>query len=299
MQSPLPEPFRPLKRLAVAAGAKWTALSQDDALLLAELARLGWRADTLVWNHPHVAWSNYRHVLLRAVWDYHLHPNQFSRWVERLTSEGISIWNPAATIAWNMNKRYLVELAERGFDVVPTLYFPRGASAHLGDVMEQKGWRSVVIKPAVSASAYQTWRTDAWRARQFQKPFEECLTQQDMLVQPFWEDIERFGEWSLVFLGGEFSHAVLKRPQPGDFRVQEEYGGSSTAAAPPQAAVDMSHHLLAAVAPNALYARIDGFDGGGRFVLMELELIEPHLFLSLVPESAARMAKAIDRLLLQ
>ncbi len=116
-------------------------------------------------------------------------------------------------------------------------------------------------------------------------------------MQPYCDEVERQGEWSLIFLGGEFSHAVRKRPQPGDFRVQTEYGGSAEVADPPPGSVQIGQRLLASFERPLLYARVDGFDCMGRFVLMELELIEPFLFLSLAPHAALRMAEAIDKLL--
>jgi len=236
-------------------------------------------------------------VLLRACWDYHLYPGAFTGWLERLSRDHITVWNPPQVVSWNMNKCYLLDLQKRGFEVVPTVWLPKGSKANLSEVIEERGWQSAVVKPAISASAYQTWRTDMWRSRQFQKSFEECLSRQDMLVQPYCDEVERQGEWSLIFLGGEFSHAVRKRPQPGDFRVQTEYGGSAEVADPPPGSVQIGQRLLASFERPLLYARVDGFDCMGRFVLMELELIEPFLFLSLAPRAALRMAEAIDKLL--
>src|SRR5262249_12838978 len=158
-------------------------------------------ADTLIWNRPQSPWGAYRNVLLRTCWDYHLYPGAFTAWLERLSREQIAGWNPPQVVQWNMNKRDLFELERRGIDVVPTVWLPKGSNANLSELIEERGWSSAVVKPAISASAYQTWRTDTWRARQFQKSFDECLSRQDMLVQPYRKEVEQEGEWSLVFLG--------------------------------------------------------------------------------------------------
>jgi len=155
------------------------------------------------------------------------------------------------------------------------------------------GWREAVIKPAVSASAFGTWRSSTETAFRDQSRLEQLLSAGDVMVQPLLSEVGDAGEWSLVFLGGSFSHAVLKRPAAGDYRVQWEFGGSAVSAAPARRLIADAGRVLAAVPGDALYARVDGVEREGRLVLMELELIEPHLFLGWDDGAAGRLAEAL------
>jgi glutathione synthase/RimK-type ligase-like ATP-grasp enzyme len=207
------------------------------------------------------------------------------------------LWNPPAVILGNLDKRYLIDLAGQGVDVVPTVCVRAGEEQRLGGIIERHAWEDVVVKPAISASARGTWRTSRAAARQDEARFAAQSRDQDLLVQPYCPEVASHGEWSLVFFDGEFTHAVLKKPADGDFRVQRHFGGQPMAAAPSARLVEQASALLARIAGRLLYARVDGIERNGDFVLMELELNEPYLFLSLSDVAAARFADAIVRIL--
>jgi len=301
--------------LKSAALVTWSGLPQlaaDDRLLAAELARRGVRADAAVWDDRAVDWSSYDAVILRSTWDYHKRVGEFVAWVDELRARGVRLWNPAAVVCGNVHKRYLVELARRGYAVVPTELVPRGSGVRLRDVMDARGWGRVVVKPAVSATAFRTFVCGAPPSRRPDTPasgrpprrrrdqpagrrraeadFDALLEDVDVLVQPFLDEVAADGEWSLVFFGGHFSHAVIKRPSAGDFRVQSDFGGSAERREPPPRLIGEARALLQAVGQPLLYARVDGVDRDGRFMLMELELTEPSLFLD--PSAAVRLADA-------
>jgi len=113
------------------------------------------------------------------------------------------------------------------------------------------------------------------------------------MVQPFLDAIGIEGEWSLVFFAGEFSHAVLKRPAPGDFRVQDEHGGTAAPGRPPAGVIESARRALEAVSEPWIYARVDGCAPGGVFQLLELEMLEPTLYLDTGPEPAGHFARTI------
>jgi glutathione synthase/RimK-type ligase-like ATP-grasp enzyme len=206
-----------------------------------------------------------------------------------------------------MDKRYLRALAGRGVPVVPTAWVERGDARPLAGILAAHGWRDAVVKPVVSASAHATWRTGASASAgadagaEAEARFRAQCADGAVMVQPFLEVIRDGGEWSLVFVDGAFSHAVRKRPAPGDFRVQQEHGGSAEPAAAPAALVAHGRAALAAAqaaagsASGALYARVDGCETDAGFLLMELELLEPSLFLGADDGAAARLAAAIGR----
>ena len=177
--------------------------------------------------------------------------------------------------------------------MLPTAWLSRATPADLHALLEVRGWREAVVKPAVSASAHGTWRTSLDRAREDQPRLDELLSHAEVLVQPLAPEVARDGEWSFVFFGGEYSHAVLKRPAAGDFRVQKELGGSEAALEPPPAMLAQARAVTAHIPGSWLYARVDGIDRGGVLTLFELELIEPVLFLGMDAGAPRRLANAI------
>lgn len=284
-----------MNRIAFVTYAGLPGLSNDDRLAAAELTRLGAAVDAVVWDDSAVRWGSYDRVVIRSCWDYHLRPAAFLNWLARLEADRVSLWNPAPVVRANVDKGYLVDLAAAGVPVVPTVRLERGEKADLPGLLAERGWDEAVVKPAVSASAFRTRRVqreDADTAAA-QADLEEMLAASGALIQRFLPEIQTRGEWSFLFLGGEYSHAVLKRPKTGDFRVQEELGGSSVLERPEPALVDQARAVTATIPRPWLYARVDGVEIGGVFTLMELELIEPALFLGWEPEAPARFASAI------
>lgn len=175
--------------------------------------------------------------------------------------------------------------------VSPIRLVKAGSPADLSQVMKAEGWAEAVVKPAISADAADTRRVKVGAARAHAPWFKELAVARDVLVQPFVPAILE-GEWSFVFFAGAFSHAVLKRPAPGEWRVQPRLGVVTSIVEPSTAQLAFARKAVAA-APACLYARVDAVFTADGPLLMELELIEPYLFLDLAPASAARFAKAI------
>ena len=280
-------------RVALVTYAQLPSLSDDDRLVLPELGRLGVRAEPATWNDPGVRWSHFDGVVLRSCWDYHLASDDFHRWIEDLEHAGVPMFNPPRVLRWNASKTYLRELAERGVDVVPTRWVEQGSDIALATVMEEEGWSEVVIKGSVSASAHDTWLVPMHGAALREPDFRRLVERGPVLVQPFIESIGRDGEWSLLFFGGEFSHAVIKRPKAGDFRVQTNFGGSYELAVESEELQAQARAALVAAPEMCVYARVDGCVEAGRLRLMELELLEPDVFLRLDSRAPARFAEAI------
>lgn len=275
-------------------------LSPDDRLLIEPLRGLGVEAVAVAWDADNVDWSAFDGVVVRSCWDYHRRHAEFLAWMDRVTALGVPMWNPPALMRWNSDKKYLLDLAGLGVLTVPTRIIARGESPRLADVLCDHEWARAVVKPSVSASAHETWLTSMNRAADHQSRFEALLERIDVLVQPYVCEVAEQGEWSLVFLGDEFSHAVLKRPAVGDFRVQAEHGGTSERCPAPESLVCSAAEVLrrAPVNDGTLYARVDGYTApSGDFILMELELIEPLLYLADDATAPSRFARRIaDRL---
>ncbi len=282
-----------MKRIALATSAKLPTLNDDDRLLIPALAELGLGAVPAVWDSPDVCWEEFQGVLVRSCWDYHHRLEEFLAWVSRLERAGVPVWNTPAVLRWNSHKGYLRDLAARGVPIVPTRWLARGRRVDLARLLRDERWSDVVVKPAVSASATDTWRTSAATAGVDQGRLEELLRAGDVMVQPFIQEVCDPGEWSIILFGGRFSHAVRKRPAAADYRVQWEFGGTAAPMAPPARLVADAAAVMAALPGHPLYARVDGVERDGRLMLMELELIEPHLFLAWDAGATGRLAAAL------
>jgi len=281
------------RSLALVTYDKLPLLSPDDQLVRAALERRGVRAEPVVWDDPSVEWARFDAIVVRSCWDYHLRYEQFMRWIDARAAEDVVLWNPPSLLHWNSDKRYLRELEERGVAVVPTCWVERGSHATLAEICAIMGWTDLVVKPAVSASAHSTWRALPSRQADAER-FTREIGQGTVLVQPLVEQVARDGELSLVFLGESFSHAVVKRPKPGDFRVQHEHGGSADLVRVSDEVIEEAARALSAAPASTIYARVDGCLVDGGFVLMELELLEPSLFFSLAPAAAERFAELLS-----
>ncbi len=291
---------RPL--VALVTFAAHPELTADDQLLADALVGHGVAGHAVAWDSD-ADWDGYGAIVLRSCWDYHRRLPAFLGWLDRLDAAGVTVCNPVHVVRWNADKRYLRDLELLGVPVVPTWWCERSDDATLAAVLADTGWDAVVIKPSVSASAQHTWRTSRSAAREDDARFRALRKRGTVLVQPFVSAVTDDGEWSLVFIAGVYSHAVLKRPRADDFRVQHEHGGGAVLAVPSAATIEQAEAALAAVgtffgsADRAafLYARVDGCVVDGTFVLMELELIEPALFLGEAPGAAERLATALVR----
>ena len=281
--------------IALATSAAYADLSPDDRLLIAPLRARGITAEPAVWDDPAVRWDAYDAVVVRSCWDYHLRADAFARWIDRLEGAGVPLWNPPRVLRWNADKRYLRDLAGDGVPTVPTRWADGSTRESLAELLASSGWTDAVVKPAVSASAFRTWRVSARDAPAHESEFRATLAAGPALVQPFVRAVVGEGEWSLVFLGGAYSHAALKRPRAGDFRVQPEHGGSSVRAEPEPRVIAQADAIVRRYAGDCLYARVDGVVDDGALRLMELELVEPHLFLEMRAEAAELLADAIAR----
>lgn len=274
-------------RLALATYAELAQLHEDDRSVIDPLHRLGMDATPEVWDDPKVRWSEFDAVILRSTWNYYLTPAAFLAWVD-LVGQVSRLWNPPAVVRWNSHKSYLNELAARGVPVVPTELCPDLPSALR--TIEARGWDRAILKAAVSAGAYRTYRVDRSATFDGPPPWVAAPPLGELLVQPYFDEVERSGERSLVFLRGVYSHAFLRAPrlQPGSTLVE----GRSVQ--PSEDELALGRAALAAAPGPTLYGRVDMVrDPAGIPTLMELELIEPHLHLLSHPTAASAFAQAI------
>lgn len=280
--------------IALATSAALPGLAPDDRHLLHALRRLGVAAEPVVWEDPHHDWSAAAGCVIRSTWDYAYRREAFLAWSRRVAG-AIPLWNPAPVVEWNTHKRYLVDLADRGVPTVPTLVLPAGPPAHLAAVLRQRGWADVVLKAAVAQTGRYLMRVTPDRVAQGQRHLDRLQPHEDMLVQPFVPGVLDGGETSVVLVDGEVSHVVRKRAAAGDFRVHDDYGGSLEAGSATARELEVAHRAVAAVGQPLLYARVDLVPGPDGPIVMELELVEPELYLGHAEGAAERLAEAIVR----
>lgn len=268
-------------------------LTKDDQSLIAPLAKHNIEARPAIWSDANLNWSQADAILIRSCWDYHLRLKEFLAWTSALEQAKVRVLNPAPMLRWNTNKIYLRELEEKGVPIVPTLWPEPGFQ--LKQELQARKWERAVVKPRVSATAYRTLLTSPDNTGDAQTLINDLIRGPGAMVQEFLEEVQSHGEWSLIFFSGQFSHAVVKTPKSGDFRSQEEFGGDIRNTPPSKSLIQTASRALAAIHPTPLYARVDGVESRGQFRLMELELIEPALYLNLADGAAERFADAIMR----
>lgn len=266
----------------------------EDGLVQSALERRGLRTARLDWARPDFDWSNTRAALFRTTWEYFHRIDEFVAWLDRV-GPGTRFINPVSQVRWNMQKRYLDDLGSRGVRIVATHFVERGSSDSLAAVLDATGWDEAVLKPVVSGAARETYRITPDDTGKLDKRFRKLVAAEAMMLQPFQHAIMDDGELSLMVIGGRFTHAVRKQARPGDFRVQDDHGGTVHGhdATPDQIA--FAEAATAACSPLPLYARVDVVrDNDGFLALMELELIEPEMFFRMHPPAAEMMAEAVE-----
>jgi len=297
--------MKPLADVALLTDSRYTAATAaaddwylanilaDDSLLQDALARRCITSVRVDWANPDVDWEQYRCAVFRSTWDYHERPAEFSTWLQRVESTTI-LCNPAETIRWNMDKHYLRDLQERGMAVVPSRFVERGTKATLAELLAETRWSEAVVKPCVSGAARHTYRVTPATAGDLEHVIQQLLAVESLILQPFQQDIINVGEDTLMVFGGRYSHAVRKVAKVGDFRVQDDHGGTTHHYQPTNEQIEMAERVVAACRPTPAYARVDLIRSNeGQLAVMELELIEPELWLRFHPPAAETFADAI------
>lgn len=281
-------------RIAIATCAQHDRDKVDDRLLAAAFAARMVDPPPYVWDGEQPDWSDFDACLIRSTWDYHDKHEEFLAWTREVAAE-TRLWNPPELVAWNSNKTYLRELSEAGVRIVPTVWVERGSAVELEEVLTGRDWEEAVVKPVVDLGAHNLQR--AQRGEE-STALDTVLQRGDAMVQPFLPSVKEKGELSLIYIDGHLTHTVRKRPAPGDFRVQSIWGGTATRDDPSQAEVELAEQALAQLHEPPLYARVDLVAGpDGAPCLIELELIEPNLYLKEHPPAAELLANAALKLL--
>ena len=267
----------------------------DYDLSYPAMADYDWQVEPVAWRDPNLVWNDFDAVYICTPWDYTEHFDQFIAVLERIERSRALLVNPVSLVHWTLEKTYLRDLEERGAAIVPSLWFDDIDVHDIASWFARIGSDKLVIKPVVGVNADDAYVLTEPLAPELTDHLASTFSRRPFFVQPFADNILAEGEFSLFFFGGIYSHAILKTPKTGDFRVQEEHGADIQSVTPSSDLVATAQSVLQLVEPQPMYVRADFVRGNdGQFWLMELELIEPSLYLRMDADAPARFAAAFD-----
>lgn len=274
-----------------------TTVESEDDKLLNFLKNKGLHIEKVIWDDPDVNWEHFQLAVLKSPWDYFDRINEFHKWLDHLETKEVKLLNPIDVVRWNTNKHYLKEIEATGLAVTPSVFISKNDQFLLNDFFEQFNSKKLIVKPCVSGGAKNTFKVTDENVEEINNQLQVLVKEEDFIVQPFLSEIIENGEWSFIFFNGTYSHSLVKKAKPGDFRVQPAHGGSVHPQKPLQEVIDIASQYVDLFAKSCLYARVDGTFVNGKFLLMELELIEPFLFLNTDPENYERYYHALLKMI--
>jgi glutathione synthase/RimK-type ligase-like ATP-grasp enzyme len=273
----------------------------EDGLVQQALETRGYKVDRLAWNAPGVDWSARDAIVFRTTWDYFHHFKAFKQWLDALPAD-LTVVNPIELIRWNFDKHYLKDLTAKGVPVVessfrcPAKAGDANTDSTLRSWCEAQGGDEWVLKPTISGAGRHTYRFSLADVDALEVPYRELIAEECMVLQPFQYNVLKEGEVSLMVIDGEFTHAVRKVAKPGDFRVQDDFGGTVHDHKATAEEIALAEKAIAACDPQPLYARVDILTSNeGEKVISELELIEPEMWFRKHPGAAQLLADAIAK----
>ena len=271
----------------------WTI---DADLGFAPMEELGWQVEAIPWRSAARDWNDYDAVYIGVPWDYPEDPAHFISLLESIDRSPALLVNDLALVRWGIEKTYLRDLESRGAEIVPSMWYEDMQPELLADAFAGFACEQIIVKPVISTNATHTYLLDRQSAEELGSELRERFSERPFVVQPFIENILVEGEFSLFYFNCQFSHAIQKIPKPADFRVQEEYGADISPIDPEPGLLAAGDKVMQLVEPMPVYARADFVRGpNGRFLVMELELIEPSMYLRMNAEAPGRFAAAFNQ----
>lgn len=270
---------------------------REDELVINALKEKNLSVVKKDWNDSIFDWETTRSILFRSTWDYFDKFELFKKWFNKTKNKCLMI-NSTETIEWNIDKHYLLDLQEHQIPIPNSEFIKRGSSIDLSLLMQKKNWNEIVVKPTISGAAKNTYRLKKEEIIQFGPIWEKLIYKEDFIVQEFQNNVISEGEVAMIVIGGKFTHAVLKKAKEGDFRVQDDFGGSIAIYNPNEEMVKLAEKCTRILTPIPSYARVDIiWDNLMELAVSELELIEPELWFRLNPNAAQKLAQHVDLIL--
>ncbi|WP_430413055.1 ATP-grasp domain-containing protein [Kordia sp.] len=265
----------------------------EDKLVKEALEKEELNVKRLAWDDAYFDWNTTKYVLFRTTWDYFDRFSEFSSWLTEVGQKTILL-NSAKIIHWNIDKHYLHDLSTAGIEIVPTYFMEKGDTRTLSELHTALGWEQTVLKPCVSGAARHTYKLNLDTIHKHEILYKNLISEEAMMLQPFMNQIVTKGEISLIVINGTYTHAILKKAKAGDFRVQDDFGGSVYEYNPSLAEIDFAENAVKACIELPIYARVDIiWDNDDQLAISEIELIEPELWFRHNNDAATQLAKGI------
>ena len=268
----------------------------EDRLLKNSLEDKGLKVCKKDWADKDFDWNKTRFAIFRTTWDYFERFDEFFTWMKK-TKHKTTFINSAEIINWNIDKHYLKDLERNGINIAPTIFIEKGDTILLSELFEKAKWSEAVIKPAISGAARHTYRINPINCKEKESIFKELIQSECMLFQEFLTNITREGEISLIMIAGKYTHAVKKIAKKGDFRVQDDHGGTVEEYHAKKEEIIFAENCIKKSPFSPIYARVDiVYDNNNQLSLSELELIEPELWFRNNSKSVEILADEIKNL---
>ena len=266
---------------------------KEDGLVMDGLEKLNLKIIKKDWNDHKFKWSSTKSAIFRSTWDYFDQFSNFRSWLD-IVKEQCFLINPYEQINWNLDKHYLLDLQKKDLPIVESVFVPKKKELDLETISRSKNWKNIVVKPTISGAARHTYHLKNNEIKNFQNKWLSLTNDEDFMIQEFQKNILSSGEIAVMLFGGEYSHSVLKKAKKGDFRVQDDFGGSVEIINPSTEIIDLAEKTVKSLKTMPLYARVDIIlDNGNNPVISELELIEPELWFRFKEESAHKLAEIV------
>ncbi|MBX2826792.1 MAG: hypothetical protein KTR22_01430 [Flavobacteriaceae bacterium] len=266
---------------------------KEYELLKNALTARGFSVHRTYWDDPDFDWATTKVAVIRTVWDYFERFEAFNHWMEE-AAKLTQLINPLGLQQWNSHKFYLRDLEKNGVRIVPTEFVAKNTQISLKEISANRSWNRLVIKPAISAAAFHTYKVMEDEIETMEHTFQELLSSRDLLVLEYQETITTIGEASLMVFNGKYTHAILKRAKAGDFRVQDDFGGTVHDYEPSPEEIEFAEFANAQCPEKPAYGRVDiVWDTEGTCYLSEMEFLDPEIWIRNAPESAEHIADSI------
>ncbi len=268
----------------------------EDQLVMNALEERGLKTQKVAWSDSSFDWSKTAIALFRTTWDYAEKFSAFSDWLMEVSTK-TKLVNDYDTVIWNLDKHYLNDLSAAGVNVVSTYFIQPGDTRTLRELHKELNWDRTVLKPAISAAAKDTFKLSLDSVAEYEERYAELIKDEAMMLQPFQDSVVERGELSLMMIGDQYTHAVLKVAKPGDFRVQDDFGGTVHDYEPSKEEIELAMAAVKACENLPLYARVDIVnDNEEKPAISELELVEPEMWFRKNKQAADALAVKVKEL---
>jgi glutathione synthase/RimK-type ligase-like ATP-grasp enzyme len=260
----------------------------DDKLLLEALHAYDVEAKHVDWNTEDCNWSQFDAVLVYSTWDYYENHSKFIKVLNKIENQGVKVYNPPSIIEWNSCKTYLKDLKNLGLNTIDSVFISASELDNLRTLVVDNGWDECVIKPQISTSGHGTYRFNLSTLEEIRSLLKD--SREDFIVQPFAEEVVTEGEWSFVFFDNEYLHCILKKPNEGEFLVQK---GTKIIVQPQEWMIQEAKKIVKTINMPVLQMRVDVIRQKDSLKIMEVEMIEPSLYLRYFPQSEKIVAQKL------